>query len=73
MSMIDPKMVDLDVLLPSNDDGKVMKANFCTLISRVLVKHMKHLQSYASSMNQHILHQYSEEMSQKSTVVSVNY
>ena len=40
MHMIDPKMVDLDVLLPSNDDEKIMKTNFCTLISRVLVKHI---------------------------------
>ena len=73
MHMIDPKMVDLDMLLPSNDDGKIMETNFCTLISRVLVKHMKHLHPYASSINQHILHKYSEEMSQKSKVVSVNY
>lgn len=32
----DPKSVDLQVLLPSIDDERIMKENFCTLISRVL-------------------------------------
>eukprot|EP00731_Ephydatia_muelleri_P024973 Em0017g56a len=39
----DPQGVNLQVLLPSIDDERIMKENFCTLISRVLVKHMKHL------------------------------
>ena len=67
----DPQGVNLQVLLPSIDDEMIMKENFSTLISRVLVKHMKHLQSYTSIVSQHILHKYSKEMSEKSQVVSV--
>ncbi|KAL5467031.1 hypothetical protein EMCRGX_G031198 [Ephydatia muelleri] len=65
----DPQSVNLQVLLPSIDDERMMKENFCTLISRVLVKHMKHLQPYTSTVSQHILHKYSKEMSEKSQLI----
>ena len=52
----DPQGVNLQVLLPSIDDERIMKENFSTLISRVLDKHMKHSQSYTSILSQHILH-----------------
>ena len=52
----DPQGVNLKVLLPSIDDERIMKENFSTHISRVLFKHMKHLQSYTSIVSQHILH-----------------
>ena len=68
ISMIDSNSIDFNALLPSVEDVNNLKANLGILVSRVLVKHIKHLQSYASGTVDHILHKYSK---QKSRVVSI--
>lgn len=70
VALVDYDEVDLSKLLPTADDEKAIHMNFCTLISRLLVKYMTHLQPFASSVKDHIQHAYSMEMSQLSTVVS---
>ena len=71
VSFVDSQTSDLNALLPSAEDDKNIKAHFCTLVSRILVKYLPHLLPYASCVNDHILHKYSKEMSMKSKVVSV--
>ena len=68
ISMIDSNSIDFNALLPSVEDVNNLKANLGILVSRVLVKHIKKLQSYASGTVDHILHKYSKQMSQKSRV-----
>ena len=71
VSFVDSQASDLNALLPSAEDDMNIKANFSTLVSRILVKYLPHLLPYASCVNDHILHKYSKEMSMKSKVVSV--
>ena len=66
----DLKSVQLTELLPTGDDEEKLRTNFTTLVSRVLVKHMKYFTQYSKAVDRHIQHDFSKEMAMKSEVVS---
>ena len=60
-------------VLPSITDEKSLLHNFTLLVGRLLVDHMKYFsENYGDVVTRHIMHDYYEEMSQKSETVS-NY
>ena len=59
----------LSTFLPSSDDCAMLSANFVVLVARILVQHMPFLEAFRKCVPQHIQHEYSEVMKQKSTVV----
>jgi len=69
---LDISSINLEDVLPQQDDVKKLKENLMILVSRKIRKFMpffrKHIDSGAIS--QHIEHKYSDEMSKKSEVVS---
>ena len=73
----EPQVVDPDArveeLLPTVEDEHMMLANFEVLIGRTLVKHMPFFyRGFSDVVVQHIPHRFSEEMAQKSDVVSLS-
>ena len=59
-------------LLPSVDDDATICTNIATLISRVLVEHLRFFEhSFDDAVIWHIPHRYSEQMKHKSNVVSI--
>ena len=59
------------LILPSGSDDTIMKQNFVVLVSRVIADNMQFFNtSFSDVVDRHICHQYSEEMSKKSEVVS---
>ncbi len=66
----DISQVNLDLILPTTHDVHDMYSNMSVLIARVLKKYMPFFKKYGSAVGRHIMHQYSEEMSKKSCVVS---
>ena len=68
----DPKQVALS-LLPSTEDDSAMRDNICVFISRVLCKSLPFFSlSFDGVVEWHIKHDFYEEMSTKSEVVSVH-
>lgn len=55
--------------LPSQRDIEIVKANLVVIISRVLTQYVAGLSPFHKSIEQHIRHGYSVEMSKKSEVV----
>ena len=73
----EPRLVEPDApveeLLPTVEDEHMMLANFEVLIGRTLVQHMPFFyRGFSDVVVQHIPHRFSEEMSQKSDVVSLS-
>ena len=66
----DISSICIDQLLPSDDDNTNLRANYSILIARVLKKYMPFLKVFRNGLERHIRHQYYEEMSSKSEVVS---
>ena len=63
--------VQLKEILPSSSDHKTLFENFDIIVARVLVEHMPFFkENFGDISVKHIPHEYSEEMSQLSTVVS---
>lgn len=63
--------VDLFDIIPDGSDYQLLKANFTTLVSRIIVKHMPFFSADCRGIpQQHIPHKYSRQMSSKSEVVS---
>ena len=59
-------------ILPSQTDEISIKHNFAILVSRQLVEHMKHFkENYSDVVQKHLVHDYYEEMSQKSEIVRI--
>ena len=65
----DVSSIDLQMFLPSDSDDTTLRRNMGMLIARVLMKHIPFFTTYGKGIEQHIRHQFTEEMSQKSTVV----
>ena len=65
--------VDLEVLLPTQQDEADLHANMSILIARTLKKYMLFFKTFGQGVEPHIMHQYSEEMSRKLSVVSGIY
>lgn len=62
--------LDNSQLLPSAADHEKLRTDFTHLVSRVLVEHIPCMQFLQPVCLQHIPHQYSKEMAQKSEKVS---
>ena len=60
----------VEALLPTEDDLRAIRVNFSVLVSRVLVQYVPGLKQLEPAVQKHIKHQYHEEMSQCSEVVS---
>lgn len=70
MSTFTPDRI-ASTILPSSNDDEMLRENVAVLISRVLTTHLKFFQfSFDEAVDWHISHQFSHEMSQKSTLVS---
>ena len=67
----DISSVSVDSILPSAEDDLAMRTNFSILIARVLRKHMPFFKEFGVGLERHIRHEFYEEMSAKSEVVSV--
>ena len=67
-----PNITDMQIrkMLPSKEDETAIHYNMSLLIARILVENLDFLSSFKRSLGRHIPHQYSQEMSQQSTVVS---
>lgn len=63
--------IDVKSLLLNQDHLKELKSNFTVLIARILVAHVPAFERYASVVPPHILHQFSDEMKERSEVVSL--
>ena len=58
-------------LLPTKEDDRVLRNNFITLVSRVLVENIPFFkETFDGIVTWHIQHKYSSEMAKKSHVVS---
>ena len=68
----DISSISLDSILPSADDDLALRTNYSILIARVLRKHMPFFKDFSVGLERHIRHEYYEEMSTKSEVVSSN-
>ena len=61
-------------VLPSITDERNLLHNFTLLTSRLLVEHFKYFrENYSDVVGKHIKHEFYDEMSQKSTIVSYSY
>lgn len=67
----DIKSMQLDNLLPSLLDDKVLTHNFAVLVGRTLNKYMPFFSKFGKGIDRHIVHEYSSEMAKKSEVVGV--
>lgn len=63
--------VDVETLLPTTQEEEALKSNFAILVARVLKKHLPFFARFGSSLEQHISHLHTKEMSAKSEVVSM--
>ncbi len=61
---------NVEALLPNEDDLRAIRGNFSVLVSRVLVQYIPALKHLEPAVQKHIKHQYYEEMSRYSEVVS---
>lgn len=64
-----PADVDLTKLLPNKADDTCLQKNFAVLMARVVCKYVPFFSRY--TVERHIEHKYSREMSAKSVVVSI--
>ena len=67
----DISSIDLEVLLPSDDDESTIRRNMGILIAHTLKKHIPFYAEYGKRVERHIRHRFTEKMSQESTVVSI--
>ena len=68
--VVDESNINTKTLLPSESDYEQLTRNFSHHVARVLKEYMPFFSSFGSGLERHIRHQYYEEMSQKSEVVS---
>lgn len=60
----------ISTFLPDRDDCRSLRSNYAILLGRELVKSIPYFKDFADCIPIHIKHMYSQEMSQKSVVVS---
>lgn len=70
--VLDESSINTKRLLPSESDYKKLTKNFTHHVVRILKEYMPFFSSFGSGLERHIRHQYYEEMSQKSEVVSIS-
>ena len=61
--------IESDSLLPTTDDIQSVKLNMVVIVSRYLTKYIEGLKTFSKAVPSHIKHQYSKEMTAKSSVV----
>ena len=71
-TLTDTDLIQLNTLLPSNDDYIGLIANFCPLIARVLMSYMPFFSNLGDGSERHIKHEFYSKMSSKSEVVSIH-
>ena len=64
--------IESDSLLPTTDDIQSVKLNMVVIVSRYLTKYIEGLKTFSKAVPSHIKHQYSKEMTAKSSVVVVD-
>ena len=69
--VVDESCINTKRLLPSESDSKKLTKNFTHHVARILKEYMPFFSAFGSGLERHIRHQYYEEMSQKSEVVSI--
>ena len=62
MPLIVSSDIDINSLLPSHENAATLEANMCTLVIRILVKHIPGLSYLSTMVLQHIPHMYSDVM-----------
>eukprot|EP00731_Ephydatia_muelleri_P006750 Em0003g998a len=67
--LVFPDDIDYSVFYPNDDDDAQLVSNFQTLVTRIFVEHIPHLQHLFGKVTHNIQHKYSKNMSIKSTVV----
>ena len=67
----DESSINTMTLLPSEADYNKLIKNFTHHVAHILNEYMPFFSSFGSGLERHIHHQYYEEMSQKSEVVSL--
>ena len=70
-SLPDISSVNVDQLLPTEQDAKDLKKNCAFIAARVLKKYMPFFKKFGSGLERHIHHEFYTEMSSKSEVVSI--
>lgn len=58
--------------LPSKDDIRCVKSNLIVIVSCILTRYIHTLSPLSKSVQKHILHKYSNQISRKSEVVVLN-
>ena len=69
----DLEAIPISTFMPSIGDSIVLRENYVTLVSRVLVKHLKYFSSFIKCVPEHIKHEHSAEMAKKSEIVSITF
>ena len=73
IQLLDINGVSVNAFLPTVDDIANLRLNYIVLCARVLVRRLSYLQSFADCVPSHIQHELSEQMANKSTVVSIQF
>ena len=60
----------LETFFPSMEDCDALRNNYVVLLAREIVDKVPHFEVFADSVPEHIVHQYTEELSCKSSIVS---
>ena len=66
----DKDNIDVNIILPSEEDKENIMNNMAILMGRVIQKHCIFFKTHVKRVQSHIPHMYSKEMSMKSEVVS---
>lgn len=66
----DVKSLSFAAFLPTPEDCSTIRYNYSVLLGRVLVEKLSFFKKFRDCIPKHIIHQHSEEMKKKSTVVS---
>lgn len=69
----DISTLPLTTWLPSVNDCVLLRDEFIILVSRVFVAKLKAFKVFSDVVQDHIPHQYSKEMSEKSHIVRISY
>ena len=65
--------LELSELLPTTEVNAQIACDFAILVSRVLTKFLKHFEIFKDVVIHHIPHEYTDEMTAKSDVVSIYF
>ena len=64
--------IPLSAYLPNISDSDMLKERMTCIVSRILVTHLDFFKEYSDVVVWHIPHEYSQEMTEKSTIVSIS-